>query len=73
MIRTSERIEYLDHNFTSPQGGGIYTCEKCKLYVCIYMCNLHIKECVYLADKWNHHWEELKLTCDEQIIKNIIE
>ena len=81
-IRTHRRIEYLDHNFINTfydrgdvSFGGTYTCDKCKLYVCIkmYTHSLYVSECVYLVDKCSYNWKELDMDCGEVVIKNIIE
>jgi hypothetical protein len=82
MMKSNNKIEYLDHNFISdyhiPEHykwhfSGTYICSNCKLYVCMAVNNLYITNCSYLFDKIKHDWRELNITCDEVIIKNILE
>jgi len=82
MIRTPSKIEYLDHIFISENYrsnyyknyvSGVFICQNCNLRVCISMYDLYISSCSYLLDSFYHSWKELDLTCNEVVIKNIIE
>ncbi len=73
-------IEYLGHKFFETEGGGIHRCKTCNLRVYIRMKINYVEQCLMLID---HkvlfssfvigRWDELPYTCDEIIIKNIIE
>lgn len=81
MIRTPSKIEYLDHifianyknNFYKNTVCGTFNCNKCNLYVCLSMRNYYINSCQFMIDEIKNIWKELNITCNEVIIKNIIE
>ncbi len=73
MTKKSEIVEYLNHKFVPTEGGGICKCKVCDLRVCIRRDLLYIKSCLYLKDDLLNTWAELDLTCEDVIIKNIIE
>ncbi len=65
-----EFIDYLNHNFKIMELGYCY-CIKCLLGP-VYFNNIN-DFCPYTIEKINSKFELVKLTCEEIIIKNIIE
>lgn len=77
-------IEYLGHLFyKNGQSSGIFAgdmcyCRNCKILACLFVNDLYMKSArVYIMNgnksSLLKDWPELTLTCDEMIIKNIIE
>lgn len=68
-------IEYLNHKFLPTEGGGIHNCKICNLrvYIRLSMYQTYIEYCWYLSNKWSNNWINLELTCNEQVIKNLLE
>lgn len=67
--------KYMMHEFIKTEGGGINRCKMCNLRVSIRfrVYGTYIEECLYLKNDIENTWAKLDLTCNEVLIKNLLE
>jgi hypothetical protein len=66
-------INYLGHLFEIADGNFVYKCEKCKILVWNSGIDKECNDWWLLNNELYHIGVKLNLTCDEAIIKDIIE
>lgn len=65
-------VEYLGHGFFATEDGGIHHCKTCNLRVFIMFNILNkIEECLYV--KQYAGWQNLDISCNEVMIKRLLE